>query len=242
MSRFAPVPMLSHCAALLLAACVALPGTILAAAPALPAKLALTYDMTYRGIPVGELNRVLELRNGVYHFESHAAASGLGKIVTSDSIEESGEFEIAGGDVRPRIYRVMQSGAKGYDRVATFDWNAGRLRLGDGRDVALPAGCQDSASMLYHLMLRGAPASEREIHITDGKKIARYAYFADGAETLDTPIGRLKTVRVTRRHPTRDETFTVWLATERRNLPVKIEKRRGGKPESTLLIHAVQGM
>jgi len=228
-------------AALLTGASAALPGRVLAA-PALPAKLELSYDMTYRGIAVGALNRVLEMKDGVYHFESHAAASGLGKIVTSDSIEESGEFAIAGGDVRPRIYRVLQSGNKGYDRVATFDWKAGRLRFGDGREEALPAGCQDSASMLYHLMLRGAPESEREIHITDGKKIASYAYFADGTETLDTPVGRLKTVRVTRRHPSRDETFTVWLATERRNLPVKIEKRRNGKPDSTLLIRAVTGL
>jgi len=222
-------------------ACIVLAPAAFAVS-ALPTPLELSYSMSYRGLPVGKLTRTLKLHDGVYRFESHAEPTGLTALLTSDNADEAGEFEITGGIVKPRVYHVTQTGAKAFDRKVTFDWKAGVLRFNDGRDEPLPAGCLDNASLMYQLMLNGAPAGEREISLTDGRKVNRYAYRTDGKETIDTALGRLDTVRVTRVHPKRDETLTVWLATGRHNLPVRIEKRKAGKSESLLEISAARGL
>jgi len=231
-------------AAILLLAAAALTTALPAQGEMLPDSLSITYSMEYRGIPLGRLEKRLQRNGDIYTFESRAEPSGLGRLVTSDTVDESGEFEVRDNVVRPLRYSIAQSGKKGYDRQVSFDWAAGKLVFenSDKMELPLPAYTQDAGSIVFALMLRGAPTAEQAVHVTDGKRIKQYMIRPDGREKLDTPIGRLETVRIVRERPDRDQSTIIWLAVDRHNLPVKIEKRKKGQAQTTLLIDSVSGL
>jgi hypothetical protein len=229
---------------ILVRAVVGLAMSLPSIAGVLPDRLSLTYTLEYRGIPLGTLEKTLSRDGEVYLFASRAAPTGLGRLVTSDTVDESGEFEVRDGIVRPLRYAIVQSGKKGYDRQVRFDWAQGKLVFenSDRQEAALPDYTQDAGSIVFALMLHGPPDGEQVVHLTDGKQVKQYTIRPDGREVLDTPIGRLDTVRVARERPDRDQSTIIWLAVDRHNLPVKIEKRKNGMAESALLIESVSGL
>ena len=113
-------------------------------------------------------------------------------------------------------------------------------------------------SVWFELMLNPPPLDKivRSVSINNGKKFILYRYRALGLETLDTPLGRLQTLRIERlveptgacRPPGRDASackpdseLTLWLAVERAHLPVKIRMRDRGQAAS-LTLHSVTGL
>ena len=124
-----------------------------------------------------------------------------------------------------------------------FDWNRGVLVFTDGHEEKLPAGTQDSGTVLFALMLTPVNNDQpQQIHITDGKHLSRYTYQRVGQQTLDTPIGKLNTILIQRQRPDKKEVVSIYLATARHNVPVKLVKEKAGKPTVTLLIDSVQGL
>jgi hypothetical protein len=214
-----------------------------ARAQGLPDHMVLVYSVTYGGIPLGEVVKRLTREGEVYRSTSVTAASGLGRLLTQDTVNEEGSFKVVGERLLPLSYRQQREGSKDYVRTVSFDWDAGTLTFADGHQVPLPQETQDSNSIVYAMMLKPLESDTPQvIHLTDGKRLSRYTYRRAGTERLDTPLGPLDTIRIERRKPDNKEVVTIWVAPARHNLPVKLVKERAGNPTTALVIKSVEGL
>jgi len=104
------------------------------------------------------------------------------------------------------------------------------LTLGTGmkkRSVALPEGTQDLLSALYQFAftLAGSgppPDGVFRLPITNGRKLDSYGYGVVGEEGLETPLGKLKTLHLSKLHNPGEEGTEIWLAADYHYLPVRI--------------------
>jgi hypothetical protein len=213
------------------------------ATEAFPDHLVIRYSVKYGAIPLGIVTKTLVREGTDYRLTSDTKATGIGRLFTDDTVKEEGVFRVSDHRVQPLSYRQVRDGKKAYVRTVKFDWQRGVVVFNNGREEKLPAGTQDSGTVLFALML--APVNNdkpQEVHLTDGKGLSRYTYQRAGEKTLDTPIGKLNTILIQRRRPDKKEVVSIYLATAKHNLPVKIVKERGGKPTTTLLIDSLQGL
>ena len=126
-------------------------------------------------------------------------------------------------------------------RGARFDWDARLLRMTfDGRTetAALAAGAQDRLSVMYQFMF--VPVERlRDLAFpmtSNGKKIENYRYQLAGEETLDTPLGKLKTLHLVKQREGNDNGVEIWLSTDHNFFPVKllISENDGSKFEQLI--------
>lgn len=224
-------------------------GTGVAAGPktpaSLPAPLELTYTLRYGGLEVGRMVKTLKrTATGSYEFRSHSKPLGAAKMFTSVEWFEEGEFEIHQGRVRPLSFLEYRVGAdKPHRHSARFDWKAQKINYAHGVSLALPPNTQDQGSLLFAFMLHPPTAgSEQTIQVSSGKKLRVYQYKHAGNETLKTGLGTLKTIRIERPASGQDEeTFRIWLAPERNNVPVRITTQKRGQ-ETSLDLESVTGL
>ncbi len=213
--------------------------------PALPASLELNYSLHYGDTTVGRVVKTLTREaDGNYRHHSRSRPSGAARIFTSVEWLEEGQFEVVQGKLRPLSFLEYRVGAdKPHRHSARFDWKAQKIFYKDWPTTPLPPGTQDQGSILFALMLNPpAPGTQQTIHISSGKKLRVYHYAHAGTETLKTTLGAIKTTVIER--PPLDknsESFRVWLATERGNLPVRISTQKRG-PETTLELESVSGL
>lgn len=192
------------------------------------------YSATYRfnldNKLKGSATRTLENRGGGlwrYSFAATAAAVA--------SASESSDFRFDGQTVTPMGYQQQRNiFFKKKKAAIAFDW---RARKGHGTrddkppaDYALGAGVLDSLNMeiqlrrdLVDLGRLGGPYS-----LATPKDLSPLEFVIDGKEVLATPMGKLNTLRVSRKHhdPSRHTTF--WLAIDHRYLPAKVTQNDGG--------------
>lgn len=215
-----------------------------AADPPLPAPLEIHYHLHYGALTVGRVVKSLTRDgDGTYQQHSRSRPEGMARWFTKVEWLEEGRFEISNGRIRPLRFLEYRIGAdKSHRHEAIFDWPAGQIRYDRGAVANLTANTQDQGSMLYALMLH-PPTSDRAetIAISGGKKLNTYAYRDAGAQALTIGIGQFKTrviERVTR--DKNDEGFRVWLATDYRNLPIRIATTKRGQ-DTVLELESVSG-
>jgi hypothetical protein len=109
---------------------------------------------------------------------------------------------------------------------AEFDWSGAKLALthdGTSELVDLPAGTQDRLSIMYQFMFFGYDERrEIEFAMTNGRKLDRYRYAINRDVEIDTPLGRMTTLHLVKRRDPGDSETEIWLAPQRRHLPVKM--------------------
>ena len=210
----------------------------------LPAPLELRYVLRYGTITVGNVHKTLMREaNGQYRHRSHSVPKGMARWFTEVEWFEEGQFEIVDGKIRPLRFLEYRVGAdRSHRHEAVFDWQERVVRYASGARASLPVGAQDQGSLVFALMLHPpAPGTEPEVAMSTGKKLSSYRYTDRGAQTLETAFGPLKTrviERITRKP--NEEGFRIWLATDHRNLPVRITTTKRGQ-ETAVELEAMTG-
>lgn len=229
----------------LLALLAWLPLAAVAAEPAkLPDNLELRYVLRYDNLTVGQVTKTLARQpDGTYLHRSQSVPEGMASWFTSVTWHEEGRFEVVNGKVRPLRFLEYRVGAdKPHRHEATFDWKTGIIHYAGWPDVKLPPGTQDLGSLAYAFMLDPPAVGNRpDIHLSTGKKLRRYRYTQVGTETVRTALGELRAT-VIERAPTEgkdEERVRIWLAIDRRHLPVRIATEKRGK-ETVLEIKSVR--
>jgi len=212
---------------------------------ALPASLELRYTLRYGTMTVGRVVKTLTREaDGSYRHRSHSTPLGMAKMFTGVEWIEEGQFEVIQGKVRPLSFLEYRVGAdKPHRHSARFDWKAQKIFYENWPTTSLPPGTQDQGSILFALMLNPpVPGTKQTIHISSGKKLRVYRYAHVGTETLKTTLGTIKTTVIERPPLDKDgESFRVWLATERGNLPVRITTEKRGQ-DTSLELESVSGL
>ena len=182
----------------------------------IPARVDISYSIT-SGSLEGEVNDTLEIKresgSRSYAISSESRAKGLLALTQPDPVIRDSEGTItAHGSMRPT--RFSDQHGKKLPKVAIFDWGKKLLTLQHkgGEELSLP----------YSFVFSPVSGKVINLHETDGKKLEPVQYTI-GRETLDTPMGKLETIVLTKQKEKDGERDKkIWLAVDHHMLPVRI--------------------
>ncbi len=192
------------------------------AEPRLPARGTIRFRVDYgdADFEIGVARHAWEIEEGRYRLRSVVETTGLAWLLRSVSIdmESLGVYSEAG--LKPDVFGVRRGGKKARER-ALFDWDSMRIRVADRPDQALVDGAQDLLSFYYQLGFMDLTQPFLTLPVATGKKFGVYRLENLGDETIEIPLGVLRT-RHFRTSGENVNTTELWLAYDYRMLPVKI--------------------
>lgn len=207
-----------------LMALLAIAGHAVAAAPV---SVKAGYDIFKDGLHVATAVESFERSDGKYKVVSEQTPAGLLALFIRTRIKVQSSGTVTAGGLRPELFEYGRLDDPSKNVSDRFDWEAGLLQMHfDGRSDSAPisAGAQDRLSVMYQFMF--LPAERlRDLAFqmtSNGKKIENYRYQIAGNETLDTPLGKLKTVHLVKHREAGDNGVEIWLSPEHHMFPVKL--------------------
>ena len=232
--------------------CAALPAVLLFApasygAEEFPGPFEATYTLYSTGTRIATMQRRLSRsEDGRYLYESKTDAAGLLALFRKDHITERSVWEFAESGPRSRSYLYERSGGSA-DRTVqvSFDWASGFItNTVNGSTWQMPLQPEMMDKLLYQLAIMFDLESGKEsLHyiIADGGKTKIYRFYRLGEEVIDTPLGRLRTVKLQRDKPNSRRDSTLWCAIGLHFLPVKVENVEKSGKVTTAVISGLQG-
>ena len=207
-----------------------------------PAPFIATYAVTWHGVTAG--TSTLELRQTapqLYLYTSTDSAYGVFRLAFPHPLRQSSRFRVAAGEVQPLAF---QAGGAGNDVMAQFDWKAGRVTgMAKGKllDLKLQAGTQDPLSVQIAIMLKLlAQNAPNSFWMLNTDEIDNFQYVRHEESTLDTPLGKLRTILYTSHQPGSSKTTYLWLAPALDYMPARAEQHVKGSTQVSLEIRAFE--
>jgi hypothetical protein len=215
--------------------------------PSFPRKGRITYSLTLGPdqTPVGRTVQTWEIDGTQYTLGSQSESTGLIEMFRPHRYHYLSKGTVNEQGLRPdRFVASVKRGSRSEESIAVFNWKDGQVRLGrlpQQDTVVLPAGSQDIISFMYQLALLPPAPGRVTMPFTRGRRLETTSFDVLPAETVDTPLGRLRAVPVIQTREPGHESMAVWLATEYRNLPVRIRFfNRDGELSGEQLVNAIQ--
>ena len=205
------------------------------------------YTVYGKGVPLGEaMLKLSDVGDGRYRMWSDVRPSGLAALLVSDQISEQAEGEFYDG--APHPLRYEQQRQKNKETMVTrleFDWRSNTLRAssnGDSATLQLSPRVVDPLSL--HLLVMGDLQRGRAADaytLVDDTELRTYQVSYDGEETLDTPLGSLRAVRISRHRSGSSRITRLWFAPKFDYLPVRITQYKNGEENLSMEIKQVDG-
>jgi hypothetical protein len=215
-----------------------------AAIKSLPRRGRIAYAL-YMGTDKFEVARTVQSwetgADNQYKLESTSGTSGLVSVFRNEQRIFRSAGRMTEHGLRPDNFmssRIRRGQAD--ESTARFDWSSNSITLSRGvtqRSAALPAGSQDILSFMYQLALAPPAPGRLQIAITNGTRFENYALDVLAEETLQTPIGNIRTLPVKQVRREGGESLEIWLAADYRYLPVRIRFiGRDGEPSGEQVV------
>lgn len=206
----------------LLLCCIA---PALFAAP--PARIEASYDVTTKGIKIAEIKEVFTRTGNQYRIESTTKPVGMLAVFRPDTLQVVSEGEITKNGLRPHKFLYKRSKETHKNTAADFDWRQATLKHSDRQGTRiepLPAATQDRLSVLYQFRYEPMLHERKEVtmRITNGSKIDTRQYSIKAKQTVDVPLGTLKSMYLSTAPQETAWKTEMWLSTEHGNFPCKI--------------------
>ncbi len=184
------------------------------------------YDLYWGGMKIGTAERKLSKIGNTYSFSSVAKPQGLAKLLTKGLVETS-KFKIYGKQLKSLEYFYDQRGKKNRKVKHQYKWSSKSLNITQPKYVKVNNIGANTVDLLsfQHLISMGLINGKRSFVGDVYKKSAKpdtYTLKARGVETVTTPAGKFKALKVTRTGSA-DKSFSLWCAKEFNYVPVKIE-------------------
>ena len=215
--------------------------------PSFPRKGRITYMLTMGPdqTPVGRTVQTWEFDNTQYTLGSQSESTGLIEMFRPHRYYYLSKGTVSDQGLRPeRFLASVKRGSRSEESLAVFNWDQGQVRLGrlpQQTSVTLPPGSQDIISFMYQLALLPPATGRITLPFTRGRQLETTSFDILPEENIDTPLGRLRTVPVIQVRENGRESLAVWLATEYRNLPIRIRFfNRDGELSGEQLVNAIQ--
>ena len=197
-----------------------------------PTRVDISYSIR-SGALEGEANDTLEIRQENdtrgYAISSAVRAIGLLAVMQSGNILRDSAGVITEQGLQPG--RFSDQRRDKLPRIAIFDWEKSLLTInnrGSEQQTPLPAGTQDRLSLLYSFAFSPPLDGVVSLHETDGRSLKLVRYAVD-KEILDTPLGKLETIVLTKQLEADDKLDRkIWLAPAYYMLPVRIVATESG--------------
>lgn len=215
--------------------------------PSFPRKGQITYLLTMGPdqTPVGRTVQTWEFDGTQYRLGSQSESTGLIEMFRPHRYHYLSQGTLSEAGLRPeRFLASVKRGSRSEESIAVFDWTEQRVRLGrlpQQTTVDLPAGSQDVISFMYQLALTPPAPGRISMPFTRGSRLDIASFDVLAPETIDSPLGRLRTIPVVQVRDGRTESLAVWLATDYRNLPVRIRfYNRDGEVSGEQLVSEIK--
>lgn len=193
--------------------------------PAPPRHVEVEYRIVRKGGVAGIERHSYRVEGDHYSLSSIAQAKGLLAIALSDLVQKS-EGAVTPQGLKPATFLYQYGKDKDKAQRATFDWQAKTLQMEVGakrQSVPLADGAQDLMSFMYQFMFV-PPLQEMQLAITNGKRLRTYDYAFEGEETLDTAMGALRCLHISRGSDDGNKKTELWLAEDYHYLPVRMKE------------------
>ncbi len=196
----------------------------------LPKRGRITYALNYylSSLPttIGRTIQTWEAADNTYKLDSLSETVGLARLTRFGPRVYHSSGAVTARGLLPKSFtsRVVVSG-NADDSAAQFDWDKNTLQFGratDRKDSALPTGAQDLLSFMYQLSLAPPPRGRVQMPVTNGVRFESYELGVFDEETIETPLGNLRTLPVKQVRQAGSESIEVWLAADYHYLPVRI--------------------
>jgi hypothetical protein len=197
------------------------------AVAAQPSSVKAVYDVYKDGLHVATASETFENGDGKYKAVSEQTPAGLLAIFVRTRIRVVSSGTVTAAGLRPEQFEYGRLDDASTNVSDRFDWNTGLLRMTfDGRNETAPltTGAQDRLSVMYQFLFL-PPERLRDLAFqmtSNGKKIENYRYQLAGEETLDTPLGKLKTLHLVKQREGNDNGVEIWLSPDHHRFPVKL--------------------
>jgi hypothetical protein len=201
------------------------PALLLAMAPSLaarapvepvPSRAEVKYWLSIAGIRIAEGVAVFQHDGKTYSVVMDTRTIGIAAIYRLH-IRREARGNVTAKGLRPLSFVETRNGQ--FTRSASFDWAAGQVQLTDGdkkQTVQLPPNTWDAASLAATFAFSLPDGNDRQLYMTDGRRVTEYKYSVLGREKLATPLGELETVHLKKVQEGDDKrAFDAWLAIDR---------------------------
>jgi hypothetical protein len=217
------------------------PEPVAAPAPTtLPARAELRYFLFKgdQGLNVGKVTQTWQRLGDAYILTSSAEATGLFSLFVSGKHEQISRGKITATGLQPESFSMQRGSAEKRD-AASFDWESRVLRLdSEGRQstAKLVPGVLDLLSFTYQFAFFLPETGDMRIDLTNGRKLDSYRYRIVAEEKLETPLGLLNTVHLSKLRNPGEEGTEIWLGMDYHYLPVKIRQtdKKGESAEQVI--------
>jgi hypothetical protein len=167
-----------------------------------------------------------------------------GKILVV-GFHEVAVFRVSDGELIPQSYVYQGTGLINRRREVHFTPGNDTVRSlykGEWYELPYEKGMLDRLSQQEHLRLlmltAPDPRDDMEITVADGRKVKDYKIVYQGEETLDTALGKVRTLRYERLHDDPDRKSEIWVAPAWDYLMVKTIHVEDDRPVEVLLTSA----
>ncbi len=193
------------------------------------------YSLSAKGLAVGEGNiRLSESKPNHYTMTMSAQPSGLAAMVIDTTLNEEVTGKITAAGVEPQHYSRERNGTKKPQKLELFfDWSNHILKAQDnGKQYQIPLRRDviDSLSLQLQVMWDLQRDQRKDTYsFYDDGEIKTYDVKAGGEETIDTPLGKLKTIKIVQQRQGSSRITSFWFAKEKNYIPVQIVQHKEGK-------------
>jgi hypothetical protein len=140
-------------------------------------------------------------------------------------IVEKSVWKTVNGQLLPQVYEYQNS-RNDRDVVVSFDWENKIITNsinGESWRMRTEEGVLDKLLYQYSIMIDLMQGKSRLVYrIADGGREKTYIFETVGEEIIDTPLGKLRTIKLVRRRQDSDRQSIFWTAPEMNYLPVKL--------------------
>lgn len=201
-----------------------------AAAPA--TRMSIEYVVRYSGRMNAEatMQTRLEHDGKQYSLAEESRGKGLAAALMPGVLRRSALGTIAPEGLRPAEFRDRRGNRP--EQLATFDWERNTVVFTmDGKSesqvVGEPRLLLDRLSFLWTFAFRPhntlQPGMQVRAWLADGRGLSLFTYQVMKEETLSTPAGMFKAIKLEKRMDPGDaRTTEIWLALDRGLLPVRL--------------------
>jgi hypothetical protein len=202
-----------------------------------------SYAWSWHGATVAISRLKLEHHDGdSWVYSSTSEPRGLGYLYPMRPALRS-TLRISAQGVQPLSFKA-DGGGVDHNADVTFDWSAGRasgVYEGVTVDMPIKAGIQDDLSVQIAMMVELLHGRTPEhLSIIDKNSTREYRYQREGAQAIETALGRIDTVIYSSQHQGSPRVTRFWCAPSMGYLPLRIEQKRIDNVEWTMDIRSVR--
>jgi len=212
-----------------------------------PPEFDVIYDVYRSGMRVAKMERSISRNDdGVMLYRSETNLTGIASVFRKDRIIEQSLWEYDDGKLVPLQYEYLHTGIRNERNVTVeFDWDENQIiNSVNGSTWKMPGveGVLDKLLYQYSLM-RDMRSGQTHFTYTiaDGGTEKLYVFESLGEEVIETPLGKMRTIKVVRHREDSDRKSTFWSAPDIDYLPVKLENVDDGVT-TLVMINSINGL